>query len=324
MTTDVARDTCDCCGSEHEDITTLTLCSTCRLVVDKRIADVKLRLSGDVDWDDVKQHGLYDRFGVPIATVLAIRTVSHAAGFASTGPIFDRSDDGAPCVGTPTSLGRQHQSEGIMRLDDFWRSSRWLEYERAYGDEPGTRAALLASATWTTRVVDIRPDPALLWRSMRRSYRALVHRAQRECDIIVWSRPTAPNETWIREFKQMHFAEAGRQTRSDETWDIMCRWLDTGDALLIGAARRDPQKWGAFAYFAIHQHVAHYFSAAASMQNLNHALIVNAIGALRFAGVWYLDLGWQGHATDEKGRNIEFFRRGCGGVDMRFDEELPE
>ena len=55
---------CDGCRST-QDVAPVHLCAGCRSANDARLAAVKLRLSGNVDWEDVKKHGLYDRFSVP-------------------------------------------------------------------------------------------------------------------------------------------------------------------------------------------------------------------------------------------------------------------
>lgn len=75
---------CDGCRST-QDVAPVHLCAGCRSANDARLAAVKLRLSGDVDWADVKKHGLYDRFGVPIATVLSVE-MYQGVSIMSTGP----------------------------------------------------------------------------------------------------------------------------------------------------------------------------------------------------------------------------------------------
>lgn len=77
---------CDTCGRDDFEVGTLHVCPSCRGFVDAKLAQVKLRLSGDVDWEDIKKYGIYDRFGVPIATVLEVRPRIQVQQYA-TGPM---------------------------------------------------------------------------------------------------------------------------------------------------------------------------------------------------------------------------------------------
>lgn len=75
---------CSNCGDESSE--PLHLCATCTGVASTRLAEFKLRLSGDVDWEDIKRYGIYDRFGVPIATVQRIEWARTAPTMLTTGP----------------------------------------------------------------------------------------------------------------------------------------------------------------------------------------------------------------------------------------------
>lgn len=189
----------------------------------------------------------------------------------------------------------------------FWESPQFHAYEQAYGDEPGTRSNLLATASWSTRVIDLSVTEAELWRGIRKSYKALIHQAERTHEIVVCE----PHD--IEGFRLVHYREAGRETRPPATWAVMGDWLRSGHAVLIGAVIGS--KWYAFACFAGMGDSAYYFSAAATKQNVNHALIWRAMKHLKAHGVKQLEMGWQGQAADEKGKAIEFFRTGFGGVD---------
>ena len=234
-----------------------------------------------------------------------------------------------------------------MRLDNFWRSKRWAEYERAYGDAPGTRSALLADNRWATRVVDLSVEPSRLWAGVRRSYHSPINRATREFDAIgdrvdgqsAWrSVLIGPGAGGlIRTAQRLHLFDAGRQTRPDETWDLLGDWADDGGGLLSmawdasitarssGARGDDGSSFSpaiGFAYFIIDGEWAYYASAATVIGSLNASLVWWAIQALKARGVRWCEMGWQGQATDEKGQAIEFFRRGFGGVDVPFTKEL--
>ena len=247
-----------------------------------------------------------------------------------------------------------------MRLTDWWDTPEWHKYEIAYGDEPGTRSRLLTSATWQTRVVDLSQDETALWRGVRRSYHSIVNRLTREF------RPWTPDD-WlsdeprrgerhvtdgegagyiVRTCELLHKADAGRQTRSDATWQLMGEWAETGHGLFV-----DAEDWSApplpalvaanpiivdgqpldmakplpmigFVYFSRYGNWAYYHSAASLRRDINIALVWWAMLALKARGVRWCELGWRGCAISDKECGIEFFRSGFGGIDVPINVEL--
>ncbi len=188
----------------------------------------------------------------------------------------------------------------------FWTSDEWYAYEKAYGDEPGTRANLLSKATWCTQTVDLAPAEVSLWADLRKSYKSLIRQAERRVTF-------APADAHRVEAtcRALHEREAGRQTRDAETWRLMAQWIPAQAFALMAW---DGAPLG-YVYFVIWDDWAYYFSAASREPDLNHGLIWHAMLALKARGVHWCELGWQGHAdpTDAKGIGIEFFRRGFGG-----------
>lgn len=197
-----------------------------------------------------------------------------------------------------------------MPIAPWWTSPDWLAYERACGRE-GARARQLATASWDTRVVDLRQDQPALWRGVRRSYHALINRLTRDDGFAVV--PATP-VLLVTDCRRLHRDVAGRETRPAASWVLQGQWLESGHGLAFAAYRaRVPV---AFVYLLLDGAWAYYSSAAAVEPDANHALLWHAMLALKAAGVEIFEVGWQGEARDEKGRNIEFFRRGWGGVDV--------
>lgn len=221
----------------------------------------------------------------------------------------------------------------MMRLDAFWSSQSWLNYEAVYTDQFGPRAALLASAAWQTRVIDLKPqdlpsvvsgrlgyDP--LWAHVRKSYHSLISKASREFNIVRVGTSNADFD--IPRAHAMHVLAAGRETRPPETWHQMTEWVRQDEAMLMMCFDRHTYAARGYALFIVHAPWAYYASDVTDVKDINHALVWCAITALRCRGVRWLEMGWQGQATDDKGRSIEFFRRGFGGVDMALTAELPD
>lgn len=96
----------------------------------------------------------------------------------------------------------------------------------------------------------------------------------------------------------------------------MAEWERTGNLVLVGAFDVADDDLLGFAAFERNGPWAYYGHEAASVRDVAHLMIWFAIRELKSIGVERLELGWQGQATDEKGKNIEFFRRGFGGVDV--------
>lgn len=184
----------------------------------------------------------------------------------------------------------------------FWDTPEWHAYEEAYGDTPGTRARLLTSAEWRTVVVDLTLPLPELKRNLRKSYRSLVNKAG------------APEAGDARDlfagYRALHAEQAGRQTRPDRTWEIMRDWLATGHGMLVAAGR---EHLDAFGYFILWRDWAYYASGASTQPNRQHAVIWAAMRELQARGVRWLELGWVGQATDDKGKAVEFFKTGFGG-----------
>lgn len=222
----------------------------------------------------------------------------------------------------------------------WWTGRDWIAYEEACGDEPGTRQRLLDAATFTTRVVDLGQPQTDLWRGVRRSYHALINRTNNEHALRgrIIGAPTLITTigrwSWVESCRRLHREVVGRDTRPVASWEIMEGWVQEQRAALAMVATPDhafrfdttvplhgvtterQHEIDAYALFIIHNRWAYYASAAARVRDVNHALVWNAIVALKRIGVRWLELGWQGEATDDKGRAIEFFRRGFGGVDV--------
>lgn len=211
----------------------------------------------------------------------------------------------------------------------WWESPEWRQYERLCGDAPGTRARLLASADWLTRVVDLSLSEAELWRGVRKSYKGLIRAAERVYTI------QSISGACIYSAMKIHEQEAGRMTRPIETWGLQGGWVVDGHAILVSAGRRQLMditmcqdtesrlvpfgllQMRGFVYCVTFGRWAYYFSGATSAKNLNHALIWHAMKALKARGVRWFELGWMAREGDtEKDRQISFLKRGFGGVDI--------
>ncbi len=205
---------------------------------------------------------------------------------------------------------------------NWWRTDEWRAYEKEYGDPPGTRAAILAAAPWSTRIVDLEPDYKTLWRGVRRSYHSLINKIGREYDGSEGKKiqvAHGPLNGWsqramVLAAQTVHSRVAGGNTRSGYTWNEMGLWIDSRRGLLTLAF--DGTTPIGFAYFVTYDGWAYYFSGASRQRDLGLALIWMSMLSLKENGVRWAELGWQGQATCEKEEGIEFMKRGFGGRDL--------
>ena len=195
----------------------------------------------------------------------------------------------------------------------WWSSPDWHAYEALHDGPPGTRARLLASATWQTRVIDLEPSVPGLWAGVRKSYHSLIHRAEERDHFAPCSAAEFPVDC-----REVHRLASGHVTRSQETWDLMGEWIKTGTAMAMCAWPSDPydSRPSAYALWIGAQDWRYYASGASLEDDLQHAVIWHSLIELKARGVRCAELGWQGEATTEKGRGIEKFKAGFGGVDV--------
>ena len=80
--------------------------------------------------------------------------------------------------------------------------------------------------------VDLSQDLSYIWSGIRKSYKSLINRGTRELLIATYSSENITNEIW-RDFRKLHFASAGRQTRSDQSWDAQFEMVKDNNAFLV-------------------------------------------------------------------------------------------
>lgn len=78
--------------------------------------------------------------------------------------------------------------------------------------------------------LDLRPSFADIRSTFRKSYKPLISRGLRDWDVR--SLETHDKKVW-EAFKQLHIRVAGRQTRSDNTWDKQYEEISSGSSLLV-------------------------------------------------------------------------------------------
>jgi hypothetical protein len=194
----------------------------------------------------------------------------------------------------------------------WWASPEWHAYEQVYGDVPGARTKLLAAADWQTRILDVSPEPTALLRGMRKGRRGDIKKAEQAYEIVVSDRATGTVYACFLDYMWTHRrAHPGR--RSDATYWPWLRWAQDGHGLIAVAYHRHPV---AAAFFIVQGGWSYYGSAANLVDDVQPAVVWQAMLGLRAAGIRWAELGWQGQATDAEGIKVERFKRFFGGIDM--------
>lgn len=191
-----------------------------------------------------------------------------------------------------------------------FRTSPLTDVHAPHSPQALLQAVGYKDISWASRVVDLTHDEGTLWAALRKSYHSLIHRAEERLDCH-----GGFEERWrFAEYAALHQRLHGR--RPYETYALQREWLTTGHAVVYTAwSKRTASIVGA-AYFNLYKRAAYYGSAAYGEPDVACALIWHAMRDLKAHGVERLEMGWQGHAHDEKGKGVEQFKRGFGGRDM--------
>lgn len=164
--------------------------------------------------------------------------------------------------------------------------------------------------SWSTRILDLTQSEADLWHDIRKGHKADIRKAERRYMIVADGRENGGG--LIDVYRYVH-ERAHPGARSARTYQYQWQWWRQGFAM--AAVATDESVIGA-AYFLLYKDVAYYASSASLIPDIMAAILWRAMLALKARGIKTLELGWQGKATDEKGKQVEHFKRGMGGIDV--------
>lgn len=164
------------------------------------------------------------------------------------------------------------------------------------------------------RIVDIRCGPR--WSDVRKSYRSLIHGAERAYSILSYTAASVNADSLTRAFAQYQHLhrEVYHDPRPAETYRLQAEWLRAGQAM-VTLVEDIRTVWGA-AYWFCWKGEAYYGSGVYVAHDIAHAVMWHSLRALSsLVGVHRAVLGYLGEAVTEKERSIEFFKTGFGGTD---------
>lgn len=159
--------------------------------------------------------------------------------------------------------------------------------------------------------VNLLLDYNVIRQSFRKSYKSLISKFSKKIELKVYNSENI-NLNIYKEFKNLHFNEAGRITRSEKTWEIHFDMIKNSLAVLICAELND-ELIGAALF--IHSPYSAYYGVSASNKDLKktlpitHLLIDKAIHYYKDLGLLNLILGtFEPDSKDEKLRGISGFK----------------
>ena len=93
--------------------------------------------------------------------------------------------------------------------------------------------------------LDLSLNLQIIWKTIRASYKSLINASRRYYKIEVYNSENITSSIWS-DFKNLHLLVSGRQTRSDETWEIQFTNILRGHGFLVASYENSAMVGGAY------------------------------------------------------------------------------
>jgi len=178
----------------------------------------------------------------------------------------------------------------------------------------------------TTSIIDLTVGSKKVLQQMRKGHKAAVKAAYRDggfrVDIFDKSN-SADFQSSMGIMQNVHFIDAGRKTRSDQSWLVTYEWIKAGYSFLVMIFDENLNEYIAGAWFMTYKQKAYYGSYA----TIDTSLLQGRVGyAVQWAAIKYLieheyrnyETGWNFYSSykgevDDKVLMISRFKHGFGG-----------
>lgn len=149
----------------------------------------------------------------------------------------------------------------------------------------------------TTNLVDLRLDLDSILRLMRKGHKAAIKQVMKEPGyrVDIFDKDNITPDVLYR-FKEIHISDAGRQTRTDASWDCMLEWIVSGKACLTMLWMEDAASYQAGALI-MHYKKAAYYASFATMDSwllkghAGHIIQWETIKYLKSKGIEFYETG---------------------------------
>ncbi|MDD5544360.1 MAG: hypothetical protein PHX83_14420 [Acidobacteriia bacterium] len=208
-------------------------------------------------------------------------------------------------------LSKEYSFDSILHRDYFPTLSPVGEYLLSMGAKVRPHF---------TQIIDLSRSEESLHQQLRRSYQSLINWGQKNLELKLFDSKCIQREH-LESFRQLHISVAGRQTRSQRTWDLQFEIVSQGGAfILMGWLQGNLVT----ASYYIHSSKYCYYGVSASKRELfdkplSHSSMWSAILHARALGCRFFDTGEQlfagqvDRAPTTKELSISRFKRGFGG-----------
>ena len=181
----------------------------------------------------------------------------------------------------------------------------------------------ISTSTTYTRIISLKPAPSILWGHVRKSYRSLINWGLGNMNFIIADH-SSPSLSLFDEYKNLHVISAGRQTRSNKSWQAQYDAILNSQAFLVNAYI-DSRHVGS-SFFTINNSHCYYASAAYDRSLFNspiaHAVIWHAMLYAKNHSIFDFEIGEDSPGWDirlaatftQKQKNIMLFKSGFGGA----------
>lgn len=156
---------------------------------------------------------------------------------------------GAPCSLAFSTQFEENDVVAIERILISWLESEYKDSKILLSSTPLMRKAFWSKTVSTTLIeeayCDLSLSEELLWQGIRKSYRSLINGAKNKISLSVVNAANFSDKVFS-DFKELHIKAAGRQTRSNESWDCQARQIKAGEGYLVIGYLEDKLVTGMF------------------------------------------------------------------------------
>lgn len=176
-------------------------------------------------------------------------------------------------------------------------------------------------ASISTQIIDLNKNKETLWADVRKSYKALINKAEKTFEIVLMDSRN-PDFEIHEQYRLLHFKAAGRVTRPLETFNTQFEMLKSDEATLIGIKYKE--HFVSFSYF-IHFNKTAYYASEADDPEIEVPVTYGplcqwtAMEYYKSRGFDYIEFDNQQFGPqifdhpDKKDLSISMFKRGFGG-----------
>ncbi len=178
----------------------------------------------------------------------------------------------------------------------------------------------------TTTIIDLTVGKDTVLQRMRKGHKAAVKAVYRDGGfrVDIFDKDNSGDfQSSMGIMQNIHFIDAGRKTRTDQSWQVTYEWIKSGYGFLVMLFDESRNEYIASAWFMTYKQKAYYGSYA----TIDSTLLLGRAGyAIQWAAISYLcehgfrsyETGWNFYSSykdevDDKVLMISRFKHGFGG-----------